>query len=120
MNIASMLRTILARISRRRSFACSVWKIRQIFSELLSRVPTLSSGVALICLYLVISSWRVRIMCTTCRMLIEVKKTVERRSVFQAMSELIALELMATDPVVALLTDFGSFGSPERRTVPLS
>ncbi|KAL7993507.1 hypothetical protein Plhal703r1_c66g0169021 [Plasmopara halstedii] len=40
------------------------------------------------------------------RMLIEVKKTVERRSVFQAMSELIALELMTTDQVFALLTDF--------------
>ncbi|KUF89633.1 Long-chain-fatty-acid--CoA ligase ACSBG2 [Phytophthora nicotianae] len=40
------------------------------------------------------------------RMLIEVKKTVERRSVFQAMSDLIALELMTTDQVFALLTDF--------------
>ncbi|EGZ05333.1 hypothetical protein PHYSODRAFT_356210 [Phytophthora sojae] len=40
------------------------------------------------------------------KMLIEVKKKVERQSVFQAMSELIALALLADDPVVALLTDF--------------
>jgi hypothetical protein len=40
------------------------------------------------------------------KMLIEVKKKVERQSVFQATSELIALDLLATDPVVALLTDF--------------
>ncbi|KAG3117011.1 hypothetical protein PI124_g4314 [Phytophthora idaei] len=40
------------------------------------------------------------------KMLIEAKKKVERQSVFQAMSELIALDLLADDPVVALLTDF--------------
>lgn len=40
------------------------------------------------------------------KMLIEAKKKVERQSVFQAMSELIALDLIASDPVVALHTDF--------------
>ncbi|KAH7461287.1 Crinkler effector protein 63 [Phytophthora ramorum] len=40
------------------------------------------------------------------KMLIEVKEKVERQSVFQATSELIALDLLANDPVVALLTDF--------------
>ncbi|KAL3664351.1 hypothetical protein V7S43_010675 [Phytophthora oleae] len=32
------------------------------------------------------------------KMLIEVKEKVERHAVFQAMSELIALDLLATDP----------------------
>ncbi|RLN71485.1 hypothetical protein BBJ29_010173, partial [Phytophthora kernoviae] len=42
------------------------------------------------------------------KMLIEVKKKVERQSVFQAMSELIALDLLTNDPVFALLTDFNN------------
>ncbi|KAE8958745.1 hypothetical protein PR001_g30956, partial [Phytophthora rubi] len=39
------------------------------------------------------------------RLIIEVKQKVERRSVSQAVSELIALDIMAAEPVMALLTD---------------
>ncbi|KAE9025768.1 hypothetical protein PF005_g3033 [Phytophthora fragariae] len=39
------------------------------------------------------------------RLIIEVKQKVERRSISQAVSELIALDIMAAEPVMALLTD---------------
>jgi hypothetical protein len=39
------------------------------------------------------------------RLIIEVKQKVERRSIFQAVSELVALDIMAAEPVMALLTD---------------
>ncbi|KAF0712535.1 Aste57867_4796 [Aphanomyces stellatus] len=39
------------------------------------------------------------------KMLIEVKKAIKPDSVFQALSELIALDLLAKDPVMALMTD---------------
>jgi len=39
------------------------------------------------------------------KMLIEVKRAIKPGSVFQALSELIALDLLAKDPVMALLTD---------------
>ncbi|KAG3088957.1 hypothetical protein PI125_g18179 [Phytophthora idaei] len=39
------------------------------------------------------------------RLLIEVKRKVEERSIFQALSELIALDVLVDQPVMALLTD---------------
>ncbi|RLO10126.1 hypothetical protein DYB28_007402 [Aphanomyces astaci] len=39
------------------------------------------------------------------RMVVEVKKSIQSGSMFQALTELIALDLLTTDPVVALLTD---------------
>ncbi|OQS04262.1 Crinkler (CRN) family protein [Thraustotheca clavata] len=42
------------------------------------------------------------------KMLIEVKRTIKPRDVFQALSELIALDLLSDDPVMALLTDLSN------------
>jgi hypothetical protein len=39
------------------------------------------------------------------KMLIEVKREVKGGSVFQALSELVALDILVDDPVMALLTD---------------
>ncbi|RHY04349.1 hypothetical protein DYB25_009613 [Aphanomyces astaci] len=39
------------------------------------------------------------------RMVVEVKKSIQSDSMFQALTELTALDLLTTDPVVALLTD---------------
>ncbi|ETP09509.1 hypothetical protein F441_14629 [Phytophthora nicotianae CJ01A1] len=43
--------------------------------------------------------------CSTSQLLIEVKREVKRGSVYQALSQLIALDLLVKDPVMALLTD---------------
>ncbi|KAE9000034.1 hypothetical protein PR001_g18896, partial [Phytophthora rubi] len=43
------------------------------------------------------------------RLIIEVKQKVELRSISQAVSELIALDIMAAEPVMALLTDFKTY-----------